>query len=360
LNTISNNSLTGNSANRGGAIYSNKGTVTNNTITNNTTSLTGSLYMNEGIALGNNLSGNNAANGGGIYGYKATLTGNTVENNTANIGGGILSTESTVRGNTLEENAAQSDGGGLWAQGGTITHNQIVQNQVPSYGRGSGAYLEAETNFTYNNVTANTASGGTVGGVTVVGPSTLQYNNLYSNLPYDVEISSGEDVTGTLNYWGATACVSIPGHIYDGNDLPGLGHISYAPSLYSLVPVAQMPTPVGLTLSGDDTAVDLSWTALQPLPNVGCRPPGYTGPGIGYKVFYGVGACPPYNGTGLPQGSSPIDVGEATSVQLTDLGAPATYFVVAAYDYLERLSGYSNVVVKPSSASNLYLPALKK
>ena len=36
------------------------------------------------------------------------------------------------------------------------------------------------------------------------------------------------------------------------------------------------------------------------------------------------------------------------------------YFVVAAYDYLGRLSAFSNVVVKPSDLRYLYMPMMKR
>jgi len=357
LNTISDNSLSGNSANRGGAIYSDKGTVTNNTITNNTTSSTGSIYMYEGTALGNTLDGNSATNGGGLYGYHATLTGNVVQNNTANLGGGILTTEGTVRGNTVTGNTAMSDGGGIYAEGGTVTGNTVTGNMVPSYGRGSGAYLLGAVDFTYNSVTENTASGGTAGGITIDGQPLVQFNNLYDNEPYDAEEISADPVTATLNYWGESLCTEISAQIYDGHDLPGRGILSYAPSLYLPVPVAQLDAPTDLAIDIDEDAVTLSWTPIDPIPDVGCRPDGYSGDDQGYSVYYSIGKpCGPYDGTGLPAGNSPINVGDVTGYALSGMDLGDYYFVVAAHDYLDRESAFTNSVCVPSTGYPIYLP----
>ena len=362
LNTISNNSLSGNSANRGGAIYSSKGTVTHNTITNNITAFTGNVFMNEGTALENNLQGNTAVNAGGIYGNQATITGNTIQNNTANLGGGIISTDSTVRGNKVSGNTAQSDGGGIFAQGGTVTYNSFTNNTAPSWGRGSGAYIENVTDFRYNDVTGNTAPGGTVGGVSIIsGNPVFQYNNLHGNLPYDAEVVSVADVGGTLNYWGESACIDIPKLIYDGNDMPGRGKLTYAPSLYQAYPLAQLSAPANLTGVKNGSSVVLSWDAIPPIPDIGCRLPGSQ---MRYRIYYDTDvSCAPYNGTGLSQGPSPIDVGQNTSATLSSLTASNYFFVVTAYEnYLgpELQSSFSNEINIISDIKKVYLPMVTR
>jgi parallel beta-helix repeat protein len=358
--SIIGNTLSGNSANRGGAIYAYLGMVSSNTVLTNTTSLTGTVYIDGGSATGNTLRGNTAANGGGLYGNEATLIGNTVEDNTAMIGGGILAEDSTVRGNTVTGNAAYSDGGGIYAVGGTVTGNTITENTAPSFGHGSGAYIIDVSDFSYNNVLDNTAPGGTAGGVSVSGQPMLHYNNIYGNLPYDVEVVSDLAVDATFNYWGLSACTAIPNQIYDGYDAPGRGYLSYAPSLYSEVPVAQLAAPTELTLTKGETSVTLNWTPIAPLPDVGCRVPGSPSPDLGYLLYYGDDACAPYDGTGLPAGDSPIDVGEDTTLILSGISDTGMYFAVTAYDYLERQSAYSNVVSTESEAKTIFLPFLVK
>jgi len=361
INTVQGNTITGNSANTGGAVYSYKGTATNNTILTNTTHLTGTLYVDDGTATGNTLQGNTAERGGGIYGYKANLTGNTLRNNAANFGGGIYASESTVRGNTVMSNTVQSDGGGLYADRGTLTNNTLSFNTAPGWGRGSGAYLLGMADFNHNSVVNNTASGGTVGGVTVNGQPQVRYNNLYGNQPYDAEVISAGDVSGTLNYWGPLACATIPQRIYDGTDEPGRGRLLYAPSLYSPVPVAQLAAPTDLVIATGASAATLTWTPIPPIPNIGCRNPGSSGPDVGYRIYYDTDApCPPYEGRGLPQGNSPIDAGAATTITLNGFSGNSYYFVVTTYDYLGRESTYSNEVVRPSEQRMMYLPLALK
>lgn len=359
-NTVSENTLTGNNANRGGAIYSYKGTVIDNTILTNTTTLTGTVYIDQGTATGNTIQANTAVYAGGMYGYKATLTGNIVHNNTANVGAGIYALQSTVRGNTVTGNEADSDGGGMYVDRGTVTDNRLTGNIVPSWGHGSGAYLAGAVDFSYNSVLTNTVSGGAAGGIAISGQPQIRYNNLYGNQPYDAEILSADAVTGTLNYWGLSVCTSIPGQIYDGNDVPGRGKLSYAPSLYLPVPIAQLDAPSDLGIDIGETIVTLvtlSWTPITSIPNVGCRPPGSTAPDLGYRVYYSIGdPCGPYDGTGLPAGNSPIDVGYVTSYVVNGLTLGDYYFVVAAYDFLGRESAFTNSVLRPATGYQVFLP----
>jgi hypothetical protein len=68
----------------------------------------------------------------------------------------------------------------------------------------------------------------------------------------------------------------------------------------------------------------------------------------GYKVYYKTGSSgPPYNGTGVTEGNSPIDVGNVTQTSLSGLTDDVTYFIaITAYDNetpsLE--SGYSDEI----------------
>lgn len=361
--TLEQNIVTSNSANRGGAIYAYGGTTARNTILTNTTTLTGTLYVDAGIATQNAVRGNTANYGGGLYGFNASLTGNIVQNNTANLaGGGIYATNnSTLNGNVVQSNSAQSEGGGIYANGGSVTYNKVKYNIVPSFGRGSGAYLVGTVDFSYNSVTTNTASGGTAGGVSINGQPQVHFNNLYSNQPYDAEIVSSGSVSGTLNYWGASPCTAIPAQIYDGNDLPGRGQLLYAPSLYSPLPLAQLPAPTSLSIVTSTTGITLTWAGISALPDVGCTSTGSTGPDASYRVYYDTDdGCAPYDGQGLPLGNSPIDVGLATTVVLSGLAEGNYYFVVTAHDYLRRESAYSNQVMWPPLPWRIYLPAILK
>lgn len=77
-------------------------------------------------------------------------------------------------------------------------------------------------------------------------------------------------------------------------------------------------------------------------------------PVSGYKLYYKTGedTAPPYNGTGINQGASPILVGDGTSFTVTDLADDQTYqFSLTAYNEYGE-SGYSTVVtISPGTAS---------
>lgn len=99
-----------------------------------------------------------------------------------------------------------------------------------------------------------------------------------------------------------------------------------------------------------DSSVTLSWDT----------PPSFT-TGWGHKVYYDTdSASPPYEGAGLNEGDSPIDVGDETSSTLTSLDPCRDYyFAVTVYDNEEHESWYSNVVWKQDGC-RIYLPIILK
>ena len=365
---VTGNTLSGNSAADGAGIFGSDARISGNVIDeNNATSDGGGIYAEGQTTAMNNYTSNNiSAQGGGIYSESSysgapSLSGNTIQENEANSGGGIYSVESVVNGNTVISNTATSDGGGIYSDGGTLTQNMVSHNTVPSWGHGSGAYLVGVTDFSYNDVVTNTASGGTSGGISIEGQPQVHYNNLHGNQPYDAEVVSSEVVSATLNYWGPSACTSIPGQIYDGDDVPGRGELLYAPSLYLPSPVAQLSAPTNLAIITGTSSVTLNWTAIPAIPDIGCRSPGSSGPDTGYRVYYSTeSSCPPYEGGGLNQGDSPIDVGQATTKTLSDLSQSGYFFVVTAYDYLGRESTFTKEVARPSEIQDIYLPLISK
>ena len=240
-----------------------------------------------------------------------------------------------------------------------VQNNTISDNTSPSYGGGSGGCLIGAVDFKYNSVTNNFSSG-TVGGIRIDGEPTILYNNLYDNIPYDAEVVSAVDLNATSNYWGQVACNLIPNRIYDGNDLPGLGKLTYAPSLYSPIPLNQMGQPGGLTIDVGESSATLNWVEF-PIPSYGCRVPGSSEPAIQYKVYYdNDDSCAPFNGTGLAQGDSPILVSSGASLMVSGYSAKAYYFSVTVLDYLGRESAFSTGVVKPSTEKFIYLPVIRK
>jgi predicted outer membrane repeat protein len=393
-NTVESNSVSGGSTTRGGGVYADRSTINDNVIVGNSATLGGGVYAiganlfgntfngnqatNDGGGLyaettfeadatvtGNDFLGNNAARGGGIYGADAILSGNTLRDNQANLGGGIYASQGSVRGNNVMSNTAQSEGGGIYGEAGDVRHNTVAHNRVPVWGSGSGVFLTGASSFAENDVVSNTTSGGTsgatAGGIAIDGQSQIQYNDIYGNQPYDAEVVSSSDITATLNYWGSSACSDIPAQIYDGDDLPTRGKLHFAPSLYAPMPLAQLVPPTDLALINAAASITLNWMAVPPIPDVGCRVPGSSAPDVTYRVYYDSGdACPPFDGAGLDQGDSPIEVGPEASLTLSGLSAGDYAFAVTAVDFLGRESSYSDLVLKESALPKIFLPVIMR
>jgi hypothetical protein len=122
-----------------------------------------------------------------------------------------------------------------------------------------------------------------------------------------------------------------------------------------------MDVPTDLSVVTETGSVELTWTAIPPLPDVGCTAEGATGPDASYRVYYDTDdGCAPYEGQGLPLGDSPIDVGQATTLVLSGLTGADYHFVVTANDYLGRESAYSSAVTVLGSEEKLFLPLILK
>lgn len=363
--TVRDNQVSANNALHGSGVYAWNSLLTGNTLANNHASGNGGgIFAHDNTTVtANVIHDNTAAKGGGIYAEgvwgNPILNGNTVQANTASSGAGMYAIEATSNGNTIIGNAATGDGGGMYVQGGAHTGNKISANSVPNFGHGSGVYLNGVTDFSYNDVLTNTAPSGTAGGISINGLSEFHYNNLYGNLPYNAEVVSSQPITGTLNYWGLLVCTSIPERIYDRNDAPGRGKLTYAPSLYLLAPVAQLAAPSDLALIPDASGVTLTWTPLPPLPNIGCRVPGVSESDLKYLVYYDTdSACAPFNGSGLPSGPSPIEAGSSSQIILPGASSEGFVFTVTAFDYLGRESTYSNLVGSLPQTREIYMPLI--
>jgi len=75
-------------------------------------------------------------------------------------------------------------------------------------------------------------------------------------------------------------------------------------------------------------------------------------PLTGYKLHYNVGenSAPPYEGTGINEGDSPISTGKVTTYTVTGLSPNEIYhFVITAYNDAEE-SEYSTIItIQPDS-----------
>jgi len=134
--TLTNSTLSGNSAISGGGI-GNSGylRLTNCTLSGNSATVGGGISNSGALTVTNStLNGNSATYGGGISNEErtATLTNCTLSGNSATYGGGIINDfggTATLTSCTVSGNRAENDGGGIYNRGGTLTlTNTIVAN----------------------------------------------------------------------------------------------------------------------------------------------------------------------------------------------------------------------------------------
>jgi parallel beta-helix repeat protein len=350
---ITNNTVSDNQGKFGGGIDAWHSTVSGNIVSGNSVGeCGGGIDAVYSTVSGNVVSSNSArVHGGGIDAWHSTVSGNTVSGNSADYdGGGIHARDITVSGNTVSGNSADYDGGGIYARDSTVLSNTITANVVSGYSaQGAGAYVYGSSDFLYNTIVGNSGpSWSTVGGVEIEGTPQVHYNNFYGNEPYDIAVVSSDDISGTHNYWGTVSSVDILEQVYDWYDDSSRGKFLYVPYLQDPSPDAPFPPPIGLTADFQDSSVILSWDAH----------PSFT-TGWGYKVYYDTdSSLPPYEGTGLNEGDSPIDVGDDTSYTLTGLDPSQDYyFAVTAYDNEGHESWYSNLVQKQGGYW-VYLPVV--
>ena len=139
--TVSNSTLSDNSARSGGGIFSNGDVmVSNSTLTGNSAiNRGGAIHKFSGTITVNNstLSGNSATSGGGGIsnnGGSIVVNNSTLSGNSTNYyGGGIYNTGDgslMVSNSTLSGNSAGSSGGGLYNTGTVTLSNSIIANSI--------------------------------------------------------------------------------------------------------------------------------------------------------------------------------------------------------------------------------------
>ncbi|MBP2044999.1 beta strand repeat-containing protein [Methanobacterium aggregans] len=190
--TVTNSTLTGNTASNGGAITNMNGNLTvTSTIINNNVANDGGAISNYGnLTVTNSLINNNSAAsyGGAIENYgtltltKSTLTGNSASSSGGAIFNAMMGT-STVTNCTLTGNSASFTGGAIFNGGGssvTVTNSTLTGNTATNYGGAIYTYGDVRvTNCTLKNNTARN-NGGAIcndGGNVTVTNSTLSKNN---------------------------------------------------------------------------------------------------------------------------------------------------------------------------------------
>lgn len=256
--TLTGNTVTGNTAWRGGGIYVSDGTVviSNNTVTENTV-MCGSFYdcygggiyieggsatISDNIFTGNMVigSGYGSGIGGGIYIKSvATISNNVLTKNTAiggsssiawwggdGLGGGIYveGDSAIIRNNTLTGNRAiggsgspaakngDGSGGGIYVEGGTttISNNTLTGNRaIAGYnrydrgsGNGGGIYAYGEETITGNTITENRSSD--VVAIYYKGSKDITGNFIANNVAEESGNNSAVFIYGNPTFMGNT------------------------------------------------------------------------------------------------------------------------------------------------------------
>jgi hypothetical protein len=190
--TVSNSTLSANSASEGGGIYNLAGTLTvsNSTLSANSAGGVGGGIDNEVgtvTVTGSTLSGNSAvARGGGIDNEVGTLTvsNSTLSANSAVAGGGIYSGQGrvTVTSSTLSANFAGYSGGGIDNDVSTVTVSSSTLSANSAYFSGGVIYDNGGTLTVSNSTLSANSTGGfggifEFGGTVRVSSSTLSANS---------------------------------------------------------------------------------------------------------------------------------------------------------------------------------------
>jgi CSLREA domain-containing protein len=151
----------------GGGIFSESNvTVTNSTISGNSADAGGGINSRGNVTVTNSTFSGNSANGGGggIVSFgNVTVTNSTFSGNLAisNFGGGITSTGNvTITNSTFSGNAANNFGGGGMFSAGTVTLNNslVLGNTAPN-----NPQIRADGGLTLNNSAYGFAAGESTG-----------------------------------------------------------------------------------------------------------------------------------------------------------------------------------------------------
>jgi hypothetical protein len=226
--TVSNSTLSGNSASVGGAgIYNHSVgtlTVSNSTLTRNTASNSGGGINNDGTVtitnstLSNNSTGYGGAGGGIINGGTMTVSSSTLSSNSATLGGsggGIENSGTlTVNNCTLSGNSA-GQGGGIDSGGAlTVNGSKLLSN---SAGQGGGISAGGSVTVSSSKLTGNSATYGGGGifvqnGTLTLGASTLSGNSASEGGA--IFVNGSGTATLTNDTMGSNTATSYGGGIY--------------------------------------------------------------------------------------------------------------------------------------------------
>ncbi|MBV6394206.1 MAG: hypothetical protein KPEEDBHJ_03458 [Anaerolineales bacterium] len=205
--TVTNSTLSGNSADGGGSIYNNNGTltITNSTLSGNSAGGGGGgIYNSNGtlIITNSTLSNNSesSGDGGGIYNMGTlTVTNSLFSENSAIRGGVIVNQDTaTVTNSTFSENSA-SLGGAIFNYATITLTNSTFSENSAGFG-GSILNLGGTLNYS-NTIIANSLSGGDCFDAGSIGTNT---NNLVEDSTCSPALSGDPNLSPLQNNGGPT------------------------------------------------------------------------------------------------------------------------------------------------------------
>ncbi|NMG82902.1 MAG: hypothetical protein GIS02_01695, partial [Methanosarcinales archaeon] len=144
--------------------------------------------------------------------------------------------------NTFTSNTANSNsdhGSFLWS-----SSNNTFTNNTANSNTKCGIYMDSSSN---NSVSCNWVQNNTVAGFYLINGSTdniFENNNIIANggLPYHQFYNNqSDDVNAANNWWGTDDQDSINVSIYDWQDNPSKGNVTYLPLLAGHAPCAPIP-----------------------------------------------------------------------------------------------------------------------
>lgn len=230
--TVTNCTLSGNSATGGGALANfdnGKLTVMNSTLSGNSAGYGGAIDNEGTFTLNNSTISSNSTTGagGGIYNFANTLTVNnsTVSgNSSASDGGGILNLGTLILNNsTISGNSATREGGGIWnnigdvaGAFGTVTlSNDTISGNSASDGGGIYNYIEDKLTIKGTLLAGSTGGNCTFVDISLIssqGYNLSDDNTCASGLTAATDkhnVAAGLDPKGLQNNGGSTQTVAL-------------------------------------------------------------------------------------------------------------------------------------------------------
>lgn len=200
-----------------------------------------------------------------------------------------------------------------------------------SYNNGYGIYFY----WTYVKPTGsllfllNTASFNNNGILVSYAGSNIQFsgNTIINNSGYGIKNATGNAVNADNNYWGTTSGSAISAAIYDFNDDPSLGVISYGSAKTSSDPAATPHTTDMYKKQQKGNNVYLRWNAAD-VSDIS-----------GYKIYYGSEESYKY--------ANSVKVGNVTSYTISNASVDDNFYI-STYD--TDFEGGSDVGVSHESS----------